>query len=862
MAEKNFLPQQIFILLLFLSLGLHAQTEKAAAPVFSLESGFYNSPVTLNIIAQEENAHIYYSSDGSVPNENSAIFTSDIQIDQTTVIRAVVYVDSLLPSEIITKTYFINESFTFPVFSISTDPSNLWDPDSGIYVEGPNADPEYPHFGANYWQDWEKPAFIEMFEPEGNVAFSENCGIKIFGGWSRAHPQKSLAVFFRKTYGKKKVSHQLFPDKPIYNFKSFILRNSGDDWYATMFHDALLQKIVENLDIETQSYRPAIVFINGEYWGIQNIREKINEDYLEEHFGVDSKKVDLLENNSVVLEGSNDDYLELFNFVSNNDISIDVNYEFVKSKMDISNFIDYQLSEIYFNNTDWPGNNVKYWRDNEHKTKWRWILFDTDYSYGFVNPDDYSDNTLAFAMEEDGPDWPNPPWATLLLRKLILNQEFKNEFVARYSDYENTIFKSENILPLIDSFKQRLEPEIDRHIERWDAFDRQNWEREINIMKNFSVQRLGYLTQYFRQTLNLNDQIAITINNEFTDYGSVKINTIIPGEYPWTGNYFKGIPVKLKAIPKPGYKFVEWSGDVSYEASTIILTPEQLVSITAVFASGASSNKIVINEINYNSASDFDPEDWVELFNNSPDDVDISGWVFKDEKETHSYKIPENTILKSGKYLVLAKDTSLFRQSFPDVKNYTGPFVFGLSGSGEKIRLLDDAMNIIDSLTYDDKAPWPEEADGEGKTLELFNPNRDNSLPENWHASTTDHGTPGKQNSVFTSVKEMPYNIPENFELSQNYPNPFNPSTTIKYSLPQITKTPFREGRERSDRNALVTLKVYDVLGREVVTLVNEKQPPGNYEITFDAVRLPSGIYLYKLTAGRFTDVKKMILMK
>ncbi len=865
MINKVFIQHPVILFILFFHTGLFAQTGKAAAPVFSFESGFYNQSITLNISAPEENARIYFSSDGSVPGENSELFTDDIHIDSTTVIKAVVYADSLQPSEVITKTYFINENFTLPVFSISTDPQNLWDPDSGIYVEGPNAEPEYPHFGANYWQDWEKPAFIEMFEPGGTVAFAENCGIKIFGGWSRAHPQKSLSVFFRKKYGKKKISYQLFPDKPLFAFKSFILRNSGDDWSATMFHDALLQKIVENLDLETQSYRPAIVFLNGEYWGIQNIREKINEDYLEEHYGVDSKKVDLLENNSVVLEGSNSDYLELLDFVSNNDPANDENYEYVKSKIDIGNFIDYQLSEIYFNNTDWPGNNVKYWRDNEHKTKWRWILFDTDYSYGFVNPGDYTANTLAFAMEDDGPDWPNPPWSTLLLRKLILNQEFKNEFVARYCDYANTIFNSGNILPLIESFKQKLEPEIDRHIERWGAFDRQNWEREINIMKTFALRRLSYLTLHFRETLNLDEQIPVTINTQNPGYGSVKINSIVLEDYPWTGNYFKHIPIKLKAIPKPGYKFVEWSGDVSFEAKTITLTPEQPVNITAVFAPGASSNKIVINEINYNSASDFDPEDWIELYNNSPDDVDISGWIFKDGKETHSYKIPENTVLESEKYLVLTRDTTLFRQSFPKVENFVGPFVFGLSGGGEKIRLFDDAMNIIDSLTYDDKLPWPEEADGEGKTLELFNPNRDNSKPESWHASSNGHGTPGEQNSVFTSVTDIPANLKETLELDQNYPNPFNPSTTIKYSIPSSivfnSITP-----EKSTAGVHVILKVYDVLGEEVAVLVNGKQLPGTYQVTFDtrvvSGGLPSGMYFYRLTAGGFSFTRKMMLLK
>ncbi len=822
---------------------------------FSVDGGIYDSPVNLEISASDENSKIYYSLDGSIPDTNSSLYGSAISINNTTVVRAAVFSDSLLPSKVVTNTYIINESFTFPVVSITTDPGNLWDPDSGIYVKGNNAESEYPYFGANFWQDWEKPAHVEMYEPSGEKAFSEDCGIKIFGGFSRAHPQKSLAVFFRKKYGKKSISYKLFPEKQISKFKSFILRNSGDDWSVTMFHDAVLQKIVEGLDLETQSYRPAIVFLNGELWGIQNIREKINEDYLEEHFGVDSKNIDLLENEFIVLEGNADDYLDLYNFISANDLSVTGNYEAVKSRIDIKNFIDYQISEIYFDNTDWPGNNMKYWRDNVHNSKWRWILFDTDYSFGFVNPDDYKHNTLAFALEPNGPDWPNPPWATLFLRKLIQNTDFKNEFINRYADYANTIFQPDNVLDLIDEFKQRLEPEIDVQINRWQSFTRESWENDIGVMKNFAAQRLGYLTNYFMSEFNLKGRFTLTVSNNQPSAGSVKINLITLDEFPWTGEYFINIPLKLKAIPKPGYKFVEWSGDISFQAPEIIINPEENINVTAVFAAGGSSNRVVINEINYNSDSTFNPEDWVELFNNTDSDIDLAGWEFKDEKDTHVYKIPESTILKAGEYIVLVREPDLFSQSFPDVQNYIGPFDFGLSGGGEKIRLYDDAMNVIDSLTYDDKLPWPEEADGEGKSLELYNPDRDNALPENWHASATEHGTPGKQNSVFTSVQQEKNQIPEGFSLLQNYPNPFNPSTTITYTIPASEAL-------QATSHQLVQLKIYDILGREVATLVNEKQSPGTHVVEFIADDLTSGVYLYRLKSGGFIQNRKMILLK
>jgi hypothetical protein len=316
---------------------------------------------------------------------------------------------------------------------------------------------------------------------------------------------------------------------------------------------------------------------------------------------------------------------------------------------------------------------------------------------------------------------------------------------------------------------------------------------------------------------------------------------------------FKDVPVNLEAIPMPGYKFVGWQGSVVDTSSSISFNVNYFSKIVAVFEKDSlQSTNIVINEINYNSSSSFDTDDWIELYNNTDSTINIGGWMFKDSDDSNSFTFREDTFIENRDYLVLTKDSTVFQSLFTNTNNIVGNMDFGLSGSGELIRLFDSQANIIDSLTYGDKLPWATEADGNGATLELLHPGLDNSIAINWSASNN-HGSPGKINSVFTEVLQNENSIlPSEFLLEQNYPNPFNPSTTISYSIPQ------NGGFESS----IVTLKIYDILGREIKTLVNEKQSAGNYQVQFDATKLTSGVYIYKLQSGKFIDSKKMLLLR
>lgn len=242
-------------------------------PVFSAEGGFYTSPLSISISSSEDGTIIYYTTDGSVPGPGSKIYTKPLDIESTTVINARAYKDGYLPSQVVTNTYLIEPMNGFATISITTDPKNLWDGDTGIYVMGKHAEPEYPYKGANFWQDWEKPAHVEFFETDGSLAFSMDAGISIHGEYTRAAEQKSFAIEARKKYQSEYINYRVFPEKNLLQYQSLVLRNSGQDNCNTKLRDVLISRLMKETGIDYQAYRPAVLYLNGEYWGIYTLRE-------------------------------------------------------------------------------------------------------------------------------------------------------------------------------------------------------------------------------------------------------------------------------------------------------------------------------------------------------------------------------------------------------------------------------------------------------------------------------------------------------------------------------------------------------------------------------------------------------------
>ena len=301
--------------------------------VFSENGGFKDAPVNLSLSGNDFSQLIRYTTDGSAPNALSQIYTSPIQISTNLSVRAQIYSDNYLPSPVFTESYIFDSNHEIDVLLLSVDPIDFFDEDSGIYVFGPEGtyQTDVPYFGANFWEDWERPVHFSFYENDNDEFVEFNAGVKIFGGWSRGqNSQRSLSFFARGQYGDSKFEHSFFDNVAYNDFEAFTLRNSGQDWMRSSMKDIMITSLMRGSDLDFQDHNPVATYINGAYWGMYNMREKINEHMLASKHNVDAESITLLTNNAEVIEGSNDEYNELIAYIENTDLSEDSNFEFIE----------------------------------------------------------------------------------------------------------------------------------------------------------------------------------------------------------------------------------------------------------------------------------------------------------------------------------------------------------------------------------------------------------------------------------------------------------------------------------------------------------------------------------------------------
>ncbi len=542
-------------------------------------------------------------------------------VNKATIVRARAFENGKIPSEIRTQPYLVNSyrspEYSLPVVFISLNEDYLFDYYDGIYVAGEDFDnwrndnEEETVDGstpANYRRrgiEFEYPANLQLFEPTHvKASLDQNIGLRIHGGWSRSYPLKSLRLYARNIYSDSEFNYRFFKDLPYDSFKRLIFRNSGNDYYHTFFRDAFIQSMVGHMNFDTQAYQPVIVFINGEYWGIHNIRERYDKHYLNRVYGVDPDNIDLLTSIYIAKEGDNKHYRATLNYIEEFGLKDDKHYQYVLTRIDEENFMDYQIANIFAANRDWPGNNIDYWRlrtneytpesDYGHDGRWRWLIFDTDFGFGLVGGDNaYEHNTLSFATKEGGTEWPNPDWSTFLLRSFLENEHFRTKFINRYADQLNTGFLPERSLYLINKLKQQITPEIEEHISRWSQPANINaWQKEIDVMRDFAKKRPYYQRKHIKDHFDLEGVIYVNLDVSNQLKGHIRINSIeiepnTPGveklPYPWQGIYFKNIPVEIEAIAAPGYRFTHWEGTVNSTSKVVTLDKNEDIYLTAHF---------------------------------------------------------------------------------------------------------------------------------------------------------------------------------------------------------------------------------------------------------------------------------------
>ncbi|HEY0091814.1 MAG TPA: CotH kinase family protein, partial [Flavobacterium sp.] len=428
---------------------------------------------------------------------------------------------------------------------------------------------------------------------------NQNVGIRIRGNASRRYASKSLTVYARPEYGDSDLSYKFFDDLEDNNFQRITLSNSGNDFPFTLFKDAAAHEISRPLHVENENYQPVITFINGEYWGILNIRERYDNEYFERVYNIED--VDLLEDHGVAEEGDAQHYQELIEFVENNSLESNNNYQYVKALLDAESFIDYYIANIYLDNIDWPMNNVVFWRKKTttytpnapygHDGRWRWALHDMDKTFA-VDSNDFSHNNLAAAINTTFA-FENHEWSTLLFRKLMENATFRKCFINRFADMMNTAFLPSRTTAIINEMKMQIEPEITRHIERFKSpASLEVWNNSINSMIAFANARTPYQRNHVRQQFGFDGEIHATVKVSSPLHGYIKINTIdiqpqtigiSETPYPWTGVYFKNHPIEIKAVASPGYRFSHWSGYTNGLNSDILVSSTIDFELTAHF---------------------------------------------------------------------------------------------------------------------------------------------------------------------------------------------------------------------------------------------------------------------------------------
>jgi len=579
----------------------------------SFESSEYTSPLTITNRTNEPNDISIIS---STYHEDPSFYIPNFNIFKGTVVRAKAFKSGTLASDIVTQSYFVHPEgsgrFTLPVISLSLSENKLFDYYDGIYVAGldfdnwrlqnPNTEALWLSTG-NYDRSGAASEQIGHFNYfiNGNEVLNQRVGIRINGGGTRTFQLKSLRLNARTELGAGSFNYPIFPNENYSNYTGLVLRNSGNDFYNTYYRDAFIHELIEKTGLDNQAYQPSVVFLNGEYWGMLNIRERLDRHYFERKYGIPEADLEIIADGYQIDEGNDAHFQAMFSFLQNNSLVEHANFEYINTQMDVDNFRDYFITNIFIQNTDWPGWNTLFWRKNTaynpnapygNDGRWRTAIKDTDAGFGLML--DISDhNTLEFATAIGGTEWPNPEWSTLILRRLLENDSFRLSFINRFADMMNTYFLPERVVSLSNQFASAISPEIIEQIERWSApYSVSWWNASVALIEDFATVRPTIQREHIRTTFNIDNDIQLILNVNDQNHGLIKINTIeisteTPGvpetAYPWTGIYFHNIPITIKAIPKSGYAFSHWSGDISGTDIEITFTPTQNFSVTANF---------------------------------------------------------------------------------------------------------------------------------------------------------------------------------------------------------------------------------------------------------------------------------------
>lgn len=495
-------------------------------PAFSVTPGIYDNAVTVAITAGEGET-IRYTTDCTTPNASSEVYSGELSISKNSVIRAAAFRDGYLSGDVATATYLFRSdgvNHALPVVTLVTDPDNLWNSKTGIYATGDQFDPDAASYAdtlqsATYYQAkfateeqvdtiWEKPAAFSLFDDNGKQVFTQNVGIRIAGSFGRGRAQKGFNVIARKEYGKGSMEYPFFQNRPYTEYKAVVLRAGAQDQNRSKIRDELASGLLEGTDINIlyQAYRPTVLYLNGEYWGVYFMKEKRNRFFVAQHENTENN-VDLAIGKGFKQRtyGDNSDWVSLYEYATSHDLSASDAYNYVAERMDVDSFRDYMIAEIYNGNTDTY--NFQYYRLKGGK--WKFIFY--DFCWGFQSP---GHETLAFRMGKT----PSDVCSAKLFAAMLQNKGWRDSFCRRFGELLNTAFAPERVTALIEELYGYVEPEIKREREKFnkDTFmgvkqpntnlgTYEGFQSEISKLKDFAQKRPEEIKRQLQSNLGLSD---------------------------------------------------------------------------------------------------------------------------------------------------------------------------------------------------------------------------------------------------------------------------------------------------------------------------------------------------------------------
>ena len=629
------------------------------APVFSEPGRVYANKqfITLTLSLPEgspEGTIIRYTTDGSEPTlENGTTYSGHITVNANMSIRARLFCDGWLSPRSATHSYIFHErDVTLPVISMSIDQKYLDDPNIGIIANTES----YSRI------NWRRPMNIEFFFAEGEESqLNQLCETRITGGASRGAQKKSFAIYAHKRFGTKRFDYEFFPDqKPgLRDFKSLMLRNAGNDFDYLYMRDAIIQRSMgQRADLDWQAWRPAIIYINGTYYGMLNIRERANDNNVyTNHDGLED--IDLLENGSLK-EGTKDNYKAFQTFYNEHGHTLAEYAEW----MDWEEYINLMAMNLYYHNQDFPGNNIVIWRPRAEGGKWRWISKDTDFGLGlYGSPAEY--NTIEWLYNNNyDPDraWGNTSEATRLFRRLMEDEDFSREFIDRCCIYMGDFMNERGTREIWDPMYELIQYEYPYHRELinkwWPKYD-----EELQNARLFLSKRTDEFYKQLGTKYELGNPETLSINRTMNQPEDVSLtfNGIPLAYHQFNGKFFEGRHVTLTATPVEGKVVKGWR-------------------ITQISKNGVTTN----SEVEGDSYSFLMPECSNLMI----------ATIVSDESGIDDIKQMNWTWLRHGDEIILCDVPVSTRVTLYDLK---GMLLYQTSATGAEIRIpaADDKLYIL-----------------------------------------------------------------------------------------------------------------------------------------------------------------------